>query len=160
MNLRKILCPVDLSGASQAANEFASVLAKSTGAEIVYFHVTLPEAPYGSYGSADPSELMGQDLARLKSIQPTVEGVQASWQVDFGPPAQRIVEYANENDVDLIVIGTHGHTGLRRVLMGSVAESVVRKAECPVLAIKTQVDSKENGTPPADPADTQSAESS
>ena len=108
----------------------------------------------------DPSELMGQDLARLKSIQPTVEGVQASWQVDFGPPAQRIVEYANENDVDLIVIGTHGHTGLRRVLMGSVAESVVRKAECPVLAIKTQVDSKENGTPPADPADTQSAESS
>ena len=50
--------------------------------------------------------------------------------------ADRIVEYAANNDVDLIIMGTHGRTGLRRVLMGSVAESVVRHAECPVLALK------------------------
>ena len=145
MKIRKILCPVDFSSHNQTANEYASVLANSTGAEIVYFHVTLPEAPYGSYGSLDPSEMMAKDLARLKKVLPTVEGVTASWEVDFGPPAKRIVEFADKNDVDLIVIGTHGRSGLERVLMGSVAEAVVRKAKCPVLAIKPQTDAKQSG---------------
>jgi nucleotide-binding universal stress UspA family protein len=145
MNIRKILCPVDFSDPNQAANEFASVLARSTGAEIVYFHVTLPEAPYGAYGSVDPSEMMAQDLARLKKIRPTVEGVKASWEVDFGPSSKRIVQFAEKHDVDLIVIGTHGRSGLKRVLMGSVAEAVVRKARCPVLAIKPRSQSSEAG---------------
>ena len=87
--------------------------------------------------------MMAKDLARLKKIQPTEEGVAASWEIDFGPPAKRIVEFANSNDVDLIVIGTHGRSGLGRVLMGSVAEAVVRKAKCPVLAIKPRSDAEE-----------------
>jgi nucleotide-binding universal stress UspA family protein len=75
---------------------------------------------------------------RLEEIKPTVEGVQASYEVEFGSPASMIVEFAQEHNVDLIVMGTHGRTGWRRIAMGSVAESVVRNVDCPVLAIKSE----------------------
>ena len=77
--------------------------------------------------------------SRDKYTAPTVEGVEALHEVQSGPPADRIVGYANEHDIDLIVMGTHGRTGLGRLLMGSVAEAVVRQAECPVLALKSKV---------------------
>lgn len=139
MQINTILCPVDFSERNQEANEYASVLASSTGAEIVYLHITTPEAPYGDYGNVDPSAMMAEDLKRLQSYQPTVAEVKARWEVDFGPTAKRIVEFANDHSVSLIVIGTHGRTGLQRVLMGSVAESVIRQAKCPVLAIKPKL---------------------
>lgn len=137
MNIKRILCPVDFSVYGQAANEYASVLAKSTGAEIHYIHSLLPEVSYGSYAHVDVEAEASLDLKRLKEIKPTVEGISAVYAVEFGPPVEQIVNYAKKHDIDLIVMGTHGRTGLNRVLMGSVAEGVVRKAECPVLAIKT-----------------------
>jgi len=143
MKISNILCPIDFSTHNQEANEYASVLASSTGAKIIYLHITTPQAPYGHFGNVDPSEMMAKDLKSLKSYRPTVAGVKASWEVDFGPTAPRIVEFANDRSVSLIVIGTHGRTGLRRVLMGSVAESVIRQAKCPVLAIKSPMPEKE-----------------
>lgn len=137
MNLKSILCPVDFSEFSQSANEYASVLAKSTNAKIIYIHVPSPEIFYGSYAYADVENNEKEILKRLQEVVPTVEGVDCLHVVEFGSDSERIVEYAKENDVDLIVMGTHGRTGLRRFLMGSVAESVVRKSECPVLAIKS-----------------------
>ena len=136
MKINTILCPIDFSMHNHEVNDYASALASSTGAKIVYLHITTPEAPYGDYGNVDPSEMMAKDLKRLKNYQPTVAWVKHNWEVDFGPTAQRIVEFANDRSVSLIVIGTHGRTGLPRVLMGSVAESVIRQAKCPVLAIK------------------------
>lgn len=137
MNIKRILCPIDFSEFGKAANEYASVLAKSAGATIHYLHSSLPEVSYGSYAYVDVEQEAAQNLKRLKEVVPTVDGVSAEYCVEFGPPVDQIVKYAKENDVDLIVMGTHGRTGLRRMLMGSVAEGVVRKAECPVLAIKT-----------------------
>ena len=139
MNIKKILCPIDFSDFNESANAYASVLAKSTSAEIVYLHVSLPDVPFGSYAYVDPEQEEKQNLKQLKTIRPTVDGVRASHVLECGSPNDRIVEYANENDVDLIVMGTHGRTGLGRLLMGSVAEAVVRKAECPVLALKSTV---------------------
>jgi universal stress protein A len=139
MNIKKILCPIDFSDFNKSANAYASMLAKSTGAEIVYLHVFLPDVPFGSYAYVDPEQDEKLDLKQLKTIQPTVPGVKVSYVVECGPAKDRIVEYANENDIDLIVMGTHGRTGLGRLLMGSVAEAVVRKAECPVLALKSAV---------------------
>ncbi len=137
MDIKRILCPIDFSDFNQAANEYASVLAKSTGASIVYLHVSLPDVSYGTYMYVDMEQQEAEDKKRLEEIKPSIEGIEASYVVEFGSPTDRIVEYAAENDIDLVVMGTHGRTGLRRVIMGSVAEAVVRKAECPVLALKS-----------------------
>ena len=141
MNIQRILCPIDFSDFNQSANEYASMLAQSTGAKVVYLHVSLPEVLYGTNVHTDLEKEEQHELRRLQEIKPTHPDVEASYVVKFGLPSDRIVEYAVENEVDLIVMGTHGRTGLRRALMGSIAEAVVRKADCPVLAIKagTQV---------------------
>ena len=137
MNFKRILCPIDFSNFNQAANEYASILAKASGAKIVYFHAFLPDIPYGSFAYVDTQLDEKQLLKLLEETKPTMDGVEASYEIEFGPAADQITCYANENDIDLIVIGTHGRTGLKRVVMGSVAEAVVRRAECPVLAIKS-----------------------
>lgn len=66
-----------------------------------------------------------------EEIVPALKGVNASWIVDFGSPAERIVKFDDENEFDLIVMRTHGRTVLNRILMGSVTEAVARKAKCP-----------------------------
>lgn len=136
MNMKLILCPIDFSEFNSAANEYASVLANSTDAKLVYLYSEMPDVPFGSYAHLDMEQEEAKNLKRLREIQPTIEGVHAIYVAEFGPPADRIVEYAAKYQVDLIVMGTHGRTGLKRLLMGSVAEAVVRKAHCPVLAIK------------------------
>ena len=75
-------------------------------------------------------------LTQLRDLMPA--SFQGTWDVDVtaGPPAETIVHVAHERDADLIVIGTHGRTGLSHVLLGSVAEKVVRLAPCPVLTVK------------------------
>lgn len=137
MNIKRILCPIDFSNFNEAANTYASLLAQSSGAEIIYLHVSVPEVPYGSYAYIDMRQEEENDRKRLEEIKPTVAGVPTKHVVEFGLPSEKIVEYANENAIDLIVMGTHGRTGLKRVFMGSVAETVVRKADCPVLALKS-----------------------
>ncbi len=138
MHINKILCPIDFSDFNQAANEYASILAESTGAAIIYLHVSLPLATtYGSYGYIDIDQEAVRDQKRIEKIKPTIEGVGCSYEIRFGSPAVMIIDFAEENNVDMILMGTHGRTGLRRAVMGSVAEAVVRKAKCPVLAIKS-----------------------
>ena len=75
-------------------------------------------------------------LTALRDLM--LDGFQGAWEVEVatGPPADTIVRMAHERGADLIVMGTHGHTGLRHVLLGSVAEKVVRLAPCPVLTVK------------------------
>jgi len=136
MNLNQILCPIDFSDFNQAANNYASVLAESTGAKLVYLHASLPEVPYGPYAPVDMQVDLKEDLERLQEVVPTVAGVACEYVVQFGSASEQILEYAEKNLVDLIIMGTHGRSGIQRVLMGSVAEAVVRQAKCPVLAIK------------------------
>lgn len=135
MHIDTILCPIDFSQSNQSANEYASILAKSTGARIVYLHVTVNVELYGSYSYLEPADDQ-QELKALQKIKPTIDGVECDHVIKTGGAADCIVEYADSHDVNLIIMGTHGRTGLSRLLMGSVAEEVVRKAKCPVLAIK------------------------
>jgi universal stress protein A len=137
MNIKRILCPIDFSEFNEVTNQYASVLASASGAEIVYLHVSIPDIPYGTTVYVDLEQDEVRCRQQLETIKPTIEGIPASHVVEFGTPANQIVTYAKENDIDLIVMGTHGRTGFRRALMGSVAEVVVRKAECPVLALKS-----------------------
>lgn len=138
MNTKHILCPIDFSEFNESANEFASTIAQTEGADITYMHVTAPDVPYGSFEPENLARTKHRKQRELEKVSPTTTGIDATHVVEFGSPSKRILEYAKENEIDLIVMSTHGRTGLRRLFMGSVTESVVNKSECPVLAIKSR----------------------
>jgi nucleotide-binding universal stress UspA family protein len=137
MQARKILFPTDFSEASESAWRMAQDLAAETGAMLVIVHVHSPPAYSGSemYYLAPPSD----DAAlrqRLQSLVPSDPTVRHGHCLLTGDPASEILRLAEEEQVDLIVMGTHGRTGLLRLLQGSVAEAVVRRASCPVITVK------------------------
>ena len=138
MPAKKILFPTDFSTLSDAALKHATTLAKDTGATLVIVHVEEPPAAYGGgemyYGLPDPDVADLQKM--LEAVKPTDPSVTFEHRLVTGQPAREIVELAKEKGVDLIVMGTHGRTGLGRILMGSVAEAVVRHAPCPVFTFK------------------------
>jgi nucleotide-binding universal stress UspA family protein len=144
--LTKILVPTDFSKCSQAAFEFGLQLARDFNAELRLVHVINPHAyPFGDkYAALDPAALMREteDAAheQMRSMAAKAKA-RYSVQVIHGSPAVEICNVADE-DVDLVVISTHGRTGLGHILLGSVAEHVVRYAPCPVLIIPSRSSSK------------------
>ncbi|MCA9162458.1 MAG: universal stress protein [Pirellulaceae bacterium] len=138
MNHRKILFPTDFSHTGDAALEMATSLARDQGAKLLIAHVEEPPAVYSAgemyYGMPNP---MTEDLkAMLQQVKPTDESVPFEHHLVAGDPADAIVRLAEEEQVEMIVLGSHGRTGLSRLLMGSVTESIVRHAKCPVLTVK------------------------
>ena len=143
MEIKQIMFPTDFSHSSDAALAFASSLARDRGATLHIVHVEEPPVAYGGgemyYGIPEP---VTEDLQKmLEQIKPPDEGVPYEHHLITGDPAHAITNFAREHDIDLIVMGTHGRTGLLRMLMGSVAEAVVRRAPCPVLTFKQKDDS-------------------
>lgn len=138
MNVKNILCPVDFSGFSEAAINYASSMAKEQGAKLHFVYVFEDSVPMtdGFAGYVPPLVNLDQEKERLEAIRPSREGVPFQSELIVGHPADVLVNYADEHQIDLIVMGTHGRTGLSRLLMGSVAEAVVRRAKCPVLTLK------------------------
>ena len=139
MIARKILFPTDYSHLSDAALEHATTLARETGATLMIAHVEEPPIAYGGgemyYGIPDPDR---EEVERmLAAVKPTDPAVPVRYHLLSGDPAKEIVRLADEENVDMIVMGTHGRTGIGRMLMGSVAESVVRHAKCPVMTFKS-----------------------
>jgi nucleotide-binding universal stress UspA family protein len=138
MKAKKILFPTDFSHCSDAALEYAATLARDTGATLLIVHVEEHPLAYGGgemyYGAPEPDSATLRDM--LSKVVPKNGGVKYEHRLLMGEPAQAIVDFASSEGVDLIVMGTHGRTGLRRLLMGSVAEVVVRKAPCPVLTFR------------------------
>ena len=138
MKAKKILFPTDFSHTGDAALALATSLARDTGATLLIVHAEEPPTAYGGgelyYGIPEPAT---EDLRKmLHKIEPTDPAVPFEHRLITGDPAHAVVRLAKEEDVDMIVIGTHGRTGLSRMLMGSVAEAIVRRAECPVLTYK------------------------
>jgi nucleotide-binding universal stress UspA family protein len=117
----------------------ATSLARDRGASLLIVHVEEPPMAYGGgefyYGPSEPGR---EELKRLLAdVVPADAAVPSEHRLLVGPPAETIVEVAEREGAELIVMGTHGRTGLARLLMGSVAEEVVRKAKCPVLTVKS-----------------------
>jgi nucleotide-binding universal stress UspA family protein len=138
MKANKILFPTDFSPSGQEALRWATVLARDTGASLTIIHVEEPPMAYGGGEMYFPAEEGNSEELRqaLVKVVPTDPKVRFEHKLLSGDPATAIVEAAAEEKADLIVIGTHGRTGLTRLLMGSVAEAVVRRATCPVLTVK------------------------
>lgn len=143
ISLNQILVPTDFSSSSEAALRFAAELASRFGGVLHVLHViesaVIPDslarflAPRPIEERRTPAaesfagDVLGNGpLAEQEVVSAAVEGV----------AAREIVRYAGEHGIDLIVIGSHGNTGLAHILLGSVAETVVRTAPCPVLTVK------------------------
>jgi nucleotide-binding universal stress UspA family protein len=137
--IRVVLHPTDFSECSEASLQVARVLARDVGARLVLLHVTPLEVALegGLAGGGDP----GADRDALEVIRGQMEGPDLKYPVETrlerGDPAARVLRVAGEVGAGLIVMGTHGRSGLGRVLMGSVAEAVLRRARCPVLIARS-----------------------
>ena len=142
---KRICCPIDFSDASRAAMEVAADLAKRFGAELVLLHAyPIPGYTFPD-GSVVASPKMMQELAdqaqrhleewRVEAEQ-LVGAPRVTAEKAVGEPAAEILELARARGADLLVLGTHGRTGLEHALMGSIAERVVRRAHCPVLTVR------------------------
>ena len=132
--IRRILFPTDFSPASYRAFRCAERLAVSTGATLIVLHVVAVPDMWGTGGQ--PDELDEETRRKLKEIRPRSANVHVEHIAHGGPPGEVICWIAQQHDCDQIVMSTHGHTGLVHLLLGSVAEYVVRHAPCPVLTVR------------------------
>ena len=146
IRLQKILLPTDFSNYSAAATKYACELATKFDAELHLLH-TLE-----THLASTPSFVMGLDLPKYvsdskaaaeKSMTSVLDPKWAAGRTVVkamveGSPKVEIIAYARKHNIDLIVLATHGRSGLAHVLMGSVAESVVRTAPCPVLTVRPE----------------------
>jgi nucleotide-binding universal stress UspA family protein len=145
IDLRRILVPTDFSKYSEVALNYATAMAEKFGADLYLLHVVqdlsvfVPDAVAVTPPIALPVEQFAsaarEALARVVREQ-HLDRFKIHSEVREGAPFYEIVNFAKENRIDLIVMGTHGHTGLVHVLLGSVTERVVRKACCPVLTVR------------------------
>lgn len=144
VDLRNILVPTDFSDHSLHALLHAKHLAASTGARLQVLHVTDPAVYHVLYhptpGSLDETKdrLAIDATEKLMQLKRETGGpdVNAEIYVESGHTVRSIVNFANNRKTDLIVLGSHGRTGAKHFLLGSVAEKVVRHALCPVLTVK------------------------
>lgn len=150
MKIRSILLPTDFSECANHALSYATSLARDAGAKIICVHVVEPVVPAVGYtGITEPlpmAEISEQledsaerELPRIAGCE-ECQGLEVEETIVHGEAASEIVRVARERGVDLIVISSHGRTGLGRILFGSTAEAVVRHAPCPVLVVKPPVE--------------------
>ncbi|QEF97827.1 Universal stress protein [Stieleria maiorica] len=131
--IRRILFPTDFSPAANAAFGYAERLAASTGAGILVLHVPQDSATVGPLNN-----VAGEKRRQLQAVRSQLPDVDIERIFYAGAPGEVICWIAQEYRCDQIVMGTHGRTGLINLLMGSVAEHVVRHARCPVLTVPSR----------------------
>ena len=142
MKIRKMLVPTDMSELSCVGVKYALEIARELSAEvIIYYVVPLGEDWFSGYEKHGPvRNLLANEEAALDKFladkfADDIKLIKISQKVEFGAPQTSIVEMAEREGVDVIVMSTHGRTGLSHMLLGSVTEKVVGRAPCPVLAI-------------------------
>ena len=142
MTPNTILVPIDFSVCSENALDYACMLAGKLGSTIHLVHVVgagLPElgVAISDERLREESEQRRANLDRLADPRRVLAAI-ATTTVVFGDPRDEILAAAKRLDADVIVMGTHGRRGLSRAVLGSVTESVLRRAECPVVAVRTK----------------------
>lgn len=144
MGKRTIIVPVDFSVQSRAALVVAESFAKEQDCELLIVHVIEDDFEvYFPLGGVSKEDATTGLYNALHEVKPKDDSVVFSHRLLDGEPALAILDLAKEVDAEMIVMGTHGRSGLKRMIMGSVAEEVVRKAQCPVLTLRNTLDSYE-----------------
>ena len=137
--VEKIIAPTDLSELSRVGLEYALELGRGWGAAVTVYHVA-NAAELASYKAHSIEDLLSKHQETLgrflnENFAELLSLVEVRQKVEIGSPATNIVDEAEREQSDLIVMSTHGRTGLAHVLMGSVTEQVVRNASCPVFSV-------------------------
>lgn len=146
IRLERILVPIDFSEPSKNALRYAISFAKHFGAELLVEYVVEPavypaDLSFGQMGIPNiEKELRERGKKELRRLleEDIGEGLMARAIIRTGKPFLEIIAVAREQNVDIIIIATHGHTGVEHIIFGSTAEKVVRKAPCPVLVVRSQ----------------------
>ena len=146
-NISKVLVPIDFSDYSKSALKYAVNFVKHFSAKLFLIYVVEPVIypPDFSMGQiAIPSVDLEMDKRAIEELNKLAEQeipaeIKVKSIVKTGKPFIEILETASEENVDLIIIATHGHTGVEHILFGSTAEKVVRKASCPVLTLREPI---------------------
>ena len=141
--IKKILCAVDLSEHSRSVAEYATTIAKATGAAVIVVYTAPSLSQYVGF-HVPPNTIenfvgeivTGAEKSMESFVAENFPGVDAKGQVLIGYAAEEILNRAEDENVDMIVLGTHGRKGIVRILFGSVAEKVVKNAKQPVLTIR------------------------
>ena len=136
-----ILHPTDFSGPSAYALGLACALARDYGARLIALHVTHMPPIFAGEGMVPPAsdEIRAEAEEQLRELPVPQDDVRVKRRLEEGDAAGEIIRVAAEVEASLIVMGTHGRTGLNRLLMGSVAEQVVRRSTCPVVTVTRPV---------------------
>lgn len=158
MRLSRILVPTDFSASAAHAAEVALALARSVDGRITLLHAYVPAAvitPDGSTFVAPPTHLLDlteQAEAELAEAQKALAarsgGVPIDARAVIGGAAEEILRLADSGEFDVVVMGTHGRRGLGRLILGSVAETVTRRAPIPVVTVRAAGEHHEAATPP------------
>ena len=142
--LEKILVPVDFSECAKEGARYASAFASKVGADLLLMNVTHT----ADFTASDPNVVPPEwcelvetarlaaenELDELVNFLPLI-GISADTEVAVGTPIEKLVERTKQSDIDMVITSTHGYTALRHVLLGSIAEQLVRLAHCPVLVV-------------------------
>ena len=151
IDVNRILFPTDFSETASYAKTYACDLANRFDAQLHALHIIhnaaleVPDFGMGlafpAYVENLPKQRKEMEQAALKSLCKEMANVakleqEVVYDVQFGQPFLSIIDYATEHEIDMIVLGTHGRTGVSHVLLGSVAERVIRRASCPVLTVR------------------------
>ncbi len=146
IEIKTILAPTDFSAHSEGAVRYACALASRLGAELHLLHVLseiLPSGPDPMLMPVIPPEFYQENERAAREALDRLP--QPDWDaprsivrsVRWGSPVEAVIAYAADHKLDLVVIATHGRTGLSHVLLGSVAERIVRESPCPVLTVRS-----------------------
>jgi len=150
--VKKILAPTDLSELSEGGVRYALKMAKSQGAEVIVYHVV--DSVRVPYPEKELNTLYRRSLSCCSVFKERIDNflrggfpdliskVKVRQEVGIGVAHEQIVEKAADERVDMIVMSTHGRTGLSHMLIGSVAEQVVRRAPCPVISVRPQKEAR------------------
>jgi nucleotide-binding universal stress UspA family protein len=152
IHLARILCPTDYSPTSDNAVRYAVEFARKVGAHVRFLHIlspgalpektaVIPESPEPQSEGGDDDDVLPENFSRVLMAEKK-KGLNADFRVLRGEAPRVIAEQAHSWSADLIIMGSHGRTGLQRLMMGSVAEEVFRSSDIPVLLVKEQAAAK------------------
>ncbi len=141
--IHAILCPVDFSDASRKAVQYAKEFASSMGSRVHLLNVVEPrpmavDITMNYIPLEEDLEKAAKEDLQLVLQEFQQAGLKVESSIEIGNPSDVILDKSRELDVNLVIMGSHGKKGLSRLIMGSVAETVVRKANCPVLIVKAE----------------------
>lgn len=147
-NVKRILAPIDFSELSMEAMRAAMELAKDFGADVHLVHIIAPHhafVPLPLATNAEQSRELVREAAMLEQAEEELRRIKKEefgdskkvfTNAEVGHPVQKLLDYAKTNEIDLILLATHGRTGAEHILIGSVAEKMVRNAPCSVLVFR------------------------